>query len=116
MKSGTGHSGKASSGLAYLRQRIRDVLQTELGSLVLNRNFGSNLHLLIDRNVDADYEMDAYIYLFEAFDNPANGLDDCKLITASITSNSDRSITHNLEIELLENGESITIDNLVIEQ
>ena len=41
-------TGKAISGLAYLRQCITDVLTTPVGSRVLLRDYGSRLPELVD--------------------------------------------------------------------
>lgn len=80
MKTGTDRlTGAEIGGMAYLRQRLYDVINTSLGSLVGRREFGSRLYELVDRNVDARFHMDAYIRLSEAINNPANGLDDFKL-------------------------------------
>ncbi len=66
-------------GIPYLRQRLYDVINTPLGSLVGRRDFGSRFYELVDRNVDARFHMEAYIRLAEAINNPMNGLDDFKL-------------------------------------
>ena len=80
MKTGTDRlTGAEIGGIPYLRQRLYDVINTPLGSLVGCREFGSRLYELVDRNVDARFHMDAYIRLSEAINNPANGLDDFKL-------------------------------------
>lgn len=80
MKSGTNKkTGAAMNGLSYLRQRLEDVINTPLGSLVGRRDFGSRLHELLDRNVNDEYQMNAYILLSESINNPANDLDDFKL-------------------------------------
>lgn len=42
-------TGRALGGLAHLRQSVRDVLTTPVGSRVLLRDYGSRLHELVDR-------------------------------------------------------------------
>ena len=42
-------NGRAVSGLAHLRQSVRDILTTPLGSRVMRRDYGSGLFKLIDR-------------------------------------------------------------------
>lgn len=80
MKTGTNRTtGAEISGVPYLRQRLFDVINTPLGSLVGRRDFGSRFYELVDRNVDQRFHMDAYIRLSEAINNPANGLDDFAL-------------------------------------
>lgn len=41
-------SGKPLSGIAHLKQSIRDILTTPIGSRVMRRDYGSELFNLID--------------------------------------------------------------------
>jgi phage baseplate assembly protein W len=41
-------TGKAIDGMAHLRQSIRDILTTPLGSRVMRRDYGSRLFMLVD--------------------------------------------------------------------
>ena len=80
MKKGTDrNTGAEISGIAYLRQRLFDVINTPLGSLVGRRDFGSRFYELVDRNVDSRFHMEAYIRLSEAIHAPTNGLEDFNL-------------------------------------
>lgn len=115
MKTGTSHSGKILSGLAYLKQRIKDVIETPRGSLVLSREFGSDFYQLQDRNVDEAFYMAAYVRLADAINNPVNGLDDFKLENMSIEAMGDRAFEISISGQLLNNGQPITIDNIVIQ-
>ena len=92
MKKGASHTGKNSSGLAYLKQRFKDVIETPRGSVVLAREFGSDFYQLQDRNVDDAFYMDAYIRLSDAINNPANGLDDFKLESMNVEPVGDRAL------------------------
>ncbi len=114
MKAGTSHTGKAISGLVYLRQRLSDAVGTPKGSLVGAREYGSNWYKLQDRNVDGDFYMDSYITLSDAINNPANGLDDFLLETMAIEIISERQIELSFAGQLLSNGEPVTINNIVI--
>ena len=42
-------TGRALGGIAHLRQSVRDILTTPLGTRVLLRDYGSRLHELVDR-------------------------------------------------------------------
>ena len=72
-------TGREMSGLPYLRQRLADVVNTPIGTIVGRRAFGSRFFELVDRNVDDGFYMEAYTRLAEAINNPANGLDDFRL-------------------------------------
>ena len=116
MKTGTSREGKRISGLAYLRQRIKDVIETPKGSLVAEREFGSEFYQLQDKNIDQQFYMQAYVKLAEAINNPENGLDDFRLENMSIEVLDDRQFELSLSGQLLNNGEPIILDNIVIQQ
>jgi len=44
-------NGRAVSGLDHLRQSVRDILITPIGSRVMRRDYGSGLADLIDQNL-----------------------------------------------------------------
>lgn len=101
MKSGMAHSGELITGLDYLKQRIFDVINTPLGSIVGRRNFGSRFHELVDHNINDEFYMDAYIRLADALGNPDNGLDDFKLNDMVI------KIPNQNHIEIVVDGQTI---------
>lgn len=45
------NNGRAIDGLDHLRQSVRDILITPLGSRVMRRDYGSGLFELIDANL-----------------------------------------------------------------
>lgn len=108
MKQGTDrNTGRLISGVAYLWQRLSDVISTPVGSLVGRRDFGSRMFEMLDRNVGEDFYMDAFVRLAEAINNPANGLDDFRLSTMRV----ERPAEHHVEIYLsgfLLDGDSTT--------
>ncbi len=116
MKTGTSYNGKSISGLAYLKQRIKDVIETPRGSLVSAREFGSDFYQLQDRNIDQKFYMAAYIRLAEAINNPVNGLDDFKLENMNVEVLGERNFELTISGQLLNNGQPITLDNIVIQQ
>lgn len=44
-------TGRELSGIDHLRQSVRDILATPIGSRVMRRDYGSNLPELIDQNL-----------------------------------------------------------------
>ena len=42
------HTGQALSGIDHLRQSIRDILTTRIGTRVMRRDYGSRLPTLVD--------------------------------------------------------------------
>ncbi len=61
-------TGAALTGVDHLRQSIKDILTTPLGSRVMRRDYGSRIFTLIDRPVNAGWVADAYAYTAEALD------------------------------------------------
>jgi phage baseplate assembly protein W len=59
-------TGKPLSGLDHLRQSIRDILTTPVGSRVMRRDYGSRLFQLVDAPVNARTISDIYAATIEA--------------------------------------------------
>lgn len=59
-------TGKRVSGLAHLRQSIRDILTTPIGSRVMRRDYGSRLYELVDAPVNRETLLDIYAATAEA--------------------------------------------------
>lgn len=53
-------TGKALAGLDHLRQSVRDILTTPIGSRVMRRDYGSQLFSLIDAPLNRSTLMDIY--------------------------------------------------------
>lgn len=90
-------TGKAITGLAYLRQRLADVFNTERGSLVGNRDYGSKLDDLVDRNIDNAFAMRAFARVAQAVLHEPNGLHDLKLKALTLSQSDDNTATISLK-------------------
>jgi hypothetical protein len=113
MKTGmNSDTGQSMTGIPYLRQRLRDVINTPVGSIVGRRDFGSRLYQMVDHNVDSTFQMDAYIRLAEAINNSANGLDDFQLSEMRMQRISRRHIEISLTGVYLPTGEEIELDGI----
>lgn len=116
MKSGMcRETGKLITGLEYLKQRLSDVINTPLGSLVGARGYGSRFHEMQDRNVNSAFRMDGYIRLAEAIANPENGLEDFKLSEMLFSSAGENHIEITLTGTYLANGENVVMDGIVFD-
>lgn len=60
------NTGKRLSGLAHLRQSIRDILTTPIGSRVMRRDYGSRLYELVDAPINRETLLDLYAATAEA--------------------------------------------------
>ena len=109
-------SGKLIGGVDYLKQRLWDAFNTELGSLVGGRQYGSRLHEIIDKNVDRNFEMSVYVRVAECIANKHNGLDDIRLVEMSAHPLTNGKVEINLTVEIIENGEVINLDRIIINE
>jgi len=62
------HTGRALSGDAHLAQSITDILTTPTGTLVMQRDYGSDLPDIIDQPLNGQTTIDAYQAVAEALD------------------------------------------------
>ncbi|MGR6871242.1 GPW/gp25 family protein [Pseudomonas sp. HK3] len=69
-------TGKPIEGIAYLQQRLRDVLTTPKGSRIMRPEYGCGLFQRIDENITPAWVVLCFSDIAEAIDNSANGLSD----------------------------------------
>ena len=69
--------------LADIKESIKDILLTPLGSRVMLPEYGSRLFELIDRKVDDEFRADLACYVIEAVEkwDPRVKIDEVKLIS-----------------------------------
>jgi uncharacterized protein len=63
---GVSSTGRPLSGIEHLRQSIRDILTTRIGTRVMCRDYGSRLPELIDKPVNTVFTVDVYAATAEA--------------------------------------------------
>ena len=66
MRGTDSQTGKAISGLDHLKQSIRDILTTPVGSRVMRREYGSRLFSLVDAPMNQTTKVDIYAATAEA--------------------------------------------------
>jgi len=66
MRGTSATTGKALEDVAHIKQSIRDILMTPLGSRVMRRDYGSRLLDLIDRPLNSATLLDIYAATIEA--------------------------------------------------
>lgn len=78
------NTGKRLGGIDHLRQSIRDILTTPIGSRVMRRAYGSRLFELIDAPLNRNTLLDLYAATAEALDlwEPRFQLVSCKAVSA----------------------------------
>lgn len=105
-------TGKRLGGLQHLRQSISDILRTPIGSRVMRREYGSRLFQLIDAPMNRSTLLDLYAATGEALDRwePRFRLESVQAVSAS-----PGRIELDLTGEYLPDGQTITLDGIVVE-
>ena len=62
------HTGQALSGLEHVKQSIRDILTTRIGTRVMRRDYGSRLPELVDRPMTPALAAEMFAATAEALD------------------------------------------------
>ncbi len=104
-------TGKPLSGLDHLRQSIRDILTTPVGSRVMRRDYGSRLFQLVDAPVNRRTIVDIYAATIEALLRWEPRITPRRV---SIASAETGRVVIDLEATYTPTGEPITLDGLVI--
>jgi len=104
-------TGKALSGLNHLRQSIRDILTTPIGSRVMRREYGSRLYELVDAPLNEATTLEIYAATAEAL---ARWEPRFKITRVSATSASPGKITIDLQGEYTPNGEPVNFDGIEV--
>lgn len=105
------HSGKPLGGLAHLRQSIRDILTTPLGSRVMRRDYGSRLFQLIDAPLNRATLVDLYAATAEAI---ARWEPRFRLQTVQATSATPGRVELDLTGLYLPDGKLVTLDGIEV--
>ncbi|MER9506041.1 GPW/gp25 family protein [Mesorhizobium sp. M0579] len=104
-------TGKPLEGLEHLKQSIKDILTTRIGTRVMRRDYGSDIPNLIDRPVTADFAVDIYMALAEALLRWEPRL---RLREASFFPLGDGVIEFGLTGDYLPDGKIISLNGIVI--
>lgn len=111
MRGTNASTGKHLADIAHLRQSVRDILTTPLGSRVMRREYGSRLLELVDNPINPTTMLEAYAATAEALMRWEPRL---KVLQVRATAADSGSLTVELDAEYLPDGKKITIDGIVI--
>lgn len=99
-------------GLAHLRQSIRDILTTRIGTRVARRDYGSELPALVDAPMNPALAVDLYAATAKAL---ARWEPRIRLRRVAIASAEPGRVALHLEALYLPEGREIKLDGIVIE-
>lgn len=103
--------GKPLDGIAHLRQSIRDILTTPIGSRVMRREYGSRLFQLVDAPLNAETIVDLYAATAEAI---ATWEPRFRLTNVTVASADAGAVELDLTGEYLPDGQVVTLDGIKV--
>lgn len=103
-------TGQTINDIAYLQQRLRDVLTTPKNSRVMNREFGCGLFQRIDENMNEAWLVQCYSDIAIAVKDKANGLQDFALEKVIPLELNEADATFQLSGVYKPTGERITLN------
>ena|SRR3989338_11632085 len=104
-------SGKEISGIAHLKQSIKDILTTPIGTRVMLRDYGSRLFELIDNPINEDLKTEIFAATAEALQKWEPRF---KLQQTSVTEITPGKIVLELKGIFLISGSEIILSDLEI--
>lgn len=103
-------NGKPLSGEAHLRQSVRDILTTPLGSRVMRRDYGSRVMRLVDSPGNQATTLEIVSATVEALDKWEPRIKVKNVVVNPATSNGKMSVS--IYGVLTETGDSIAIEDI----
>ncbi len=104
-------TGKELSGLDHLKQSVRDILTTPIGSRVLLRDYGSRLFELVDAPLNEETIMELYAATIEALHKWEPRIEVTRVFVEAIEIG---KVIFGVEAKYLESGATVTIGGIKI--
>lgn len=104
-------TGKALSGMEHLKQSVRDILTTPIGSRVMRRAYGSRLFELIDNPTNPETIADIIAATAEALDRWEPRIAVSRVHVISVKPG---EVLLNIEGEYKPNGQPITLEGIKV--
>lgn len=104
-------SGKSLGGIEHLRQSVRDILTTRIGSRVMRRDYGSDLPNLVDAPMNRETFLKLYASTVKALEKWEPRL---SINSVKVTSANPGAVELSITATYLPNGKTITLDGIQI--
>lgn len=104
-------SGTRLGGIDHLRQSLRDILTTPIGTRVMRRDYGSRLFDLVDAPLNRGTLLQLYAATAEAIQKWEPRF---KLLQVRIASAEAGRVELDLTGEYLPDGKTVTVDGIVV--
>lgn len=112
MRGTNAQTGKPLSGIDHLRQSIRDILATPVGTRVMRRTYGSRLYELIDAPLNPRTILELYAATVEAIMRWEPRIQVQQVTATEVAEGGKVSLT--LEGLYTPTGELVTVDGIVV--
>lgn len=112
-------NGAALGGIDHLRQSIKDILTTPVGSRVMRRDYGSRLYQLVDAPMNRQTLMNIYAATAEALarTDARTGLPvepRFRLLKVTASNAAPGAVTLDLQGEYLPDGRVVSLDGVTV--
>jgi phage baseplate assembly protein W len=104
-------TGKLLGGIEHLRQSVRDILTTPIGSRVMRRDYGSRLFELVDRPINRELILELYAATVTALEKWEPRL---KVQRVNVVAATPGAIELDLWARYLPNGKDIKLDGIIV--
>ncbi|MEX0304350.1 MAG: GPW/gp25 family protein [Leisingera sp.] len=104
-------TGKSLSGLDHLRQSVRDILTTPIGTRVMRRDYGSRLYSLVDEPMNDATRLDMMAATYEALETWEPRL---QLDSISVEMPEPGNVLVSLQGVYLPDGQPVTLDGIEV--
>ncbi|WP_105901433.1 GPW/gp25 family protein [Vibrio gangliei] len=104
-------TGRALSGIDHLKQSVRDILTTPIGSRVMRRDYGSRLFELIDNPGNQETVADIVAESAQALKKWEKRIEVSRVLVTSVKPG---SVTLTIEGKYKPNGEPITLEGIEV--
>lgn len=104
-------TGKNLSGLDHLRQSVRDILTTPIGTRVMRRDYGSRLYSLVDEPMNDATRLEMMAATYEALETWEPRL---QLDQISVEMPEPGNVLVSLQGVYLPDGQPITLDGIEV--
>jgi phage baseplate assembly protein W len=111
MKGTDSTSGKSLSGIDHLRQSVRDILTTPIGSRVMRRTYGSTLFTLVDAPMNKGTIIEIYASVATALKTWETRIE---VSSVSVSKVDVGSIEITLSGTYLPEGKPLTMEGIIV--
>ncbi|WP_102870505.1 GPW/gp25 family protein [Phaeobacter inhibens] len=104
-------TGKPLSGLAHLRQSVRDILTTPIGTRVMRRDYGSRLYRLVDAPMNDATRLEMMAATYEALETWEPRL---QMDQVAVDMPEPGGVIVSIQGQYLPTGEPVTLDGIEV--